>query len=109
VEGDEEGLGHRAHVGVLERPQLTGKLLRAEVELLVEGVDLDRAVDAVGAPLAFRAAPPDAPVVAVALLLQQVGWTSSEPQQGQMWSEGAVVFADACSAMAAISPSRPLR
>ena len=46
VEGGDEGVGHRRHVGVLERAQLVGQLVGAEVELLVEGVDLALAVDA---------------------------------------------------------------
>ena len=54
------------HVRVLERLQLVGQLVGAEVELLVEGVDLALAVDALAGPLALRAAPPEPPVGAVA-------------------------------------------
>ena len=71
---------------MLQRLQLVGQLVGAEVELLVEGVDLALAVDAVAGPLALRAAPPDPPVGAVAGLLPAGRLNQAEPQLGQMCS-----------------------
>ena len=58
-----------SHVLALERSQHLGELAGAEVELLVEGVDLALAVDGVGTPLALGAAPPEPPVAPVPGLL----------------------------------------
>src|SRR5690348_206081 len=68
-EGADEGVGHRAHVGVFKRPQLDRQFLRAKVELFVESVDRDLVVDRFAGPLALGAAAPDAPAAASFLLL----------------------------------------
>ena len=58
-----------AMLALLERFQLVGQLVGADVELLVEVVDLALAVDALAGPLAVRAAAPDAPVGTIVGLL----------------------------------------
>jgi hypothetical protein len=63
---------------VLERLQHIAQCPRAQVELLVEGIDLGFGVNLVAVPVALRAAAPESPVAAIAGLLQQVGWTSEE-------------------------------
>src|SRR6185312_5312776 len=72
-QGGDEGIGHVGHVRVLQRPQLVGQLVGAEVELLVEVVDLALAVDALAGPLALGAASPNAPVGTIPRLLP-AGW-----------------------------------
>ena len=69
---------------MLERAQLVGQLVGAEVELLVEGIDLGLVVDALAEPLALGAATPDAPVGAVAGLLPA----------GRLHQAGAALGAD---------------
>ena len=50
-------------------PQLVGQRVGADVELLVEGVDLALAVNSLAEPLALGAAPPDPPVAPIPSLL----------------------------------------
>ena len=69
-EGGREGLGDSAACSRARAPASSvGERLGAVVERLVVGVDLVLAVDAVAAPLALGAAPPEAPVPALRRLL----------------------------------------
>ena len=66
LERRREGVGDVLHVLALELLEDPAQRLGAGVELLVVGVDLTLAVDGVAVPAALRAAPPEAPVAAVA-------------------------------------------